>query len=325
MTLGTPLLESTAPYCSTRSSSRGINSTLLGPAVAWGRSISEASEHRSVSEEDQGRMRAAPPPTAAVVLAAVSISGAGRNSMASAAQCQFCQDGTTELADPTMRVFGRTCEYWQSLALENPDDESCAEFEYVGSRCGCSNTPPDGGCRMCPGGGHDVKYPDKRAPKITFLGVPDVATSCAESTEMIQYIFDDSPSGVCPVQQSVIASYCGCPDANEMVCPVCDEGMAITQGAAPPFEFETIMGLTLPMKDFSCLDAEYIANAHYLVDSVGCDQIRAQVSDFCCAVPRRASAATLALSSSTMFVRMLGVVGLMIVSFGLGGTSIAVR
>jgi len=181
----------------------------------------------------------------------------------------------------------------------------CGEYEYVGWLCGCDNRPPEWGCNLCPSGSTTIKYPDRPAPEVTLSGIPGVATNCEEMRLLVQYAFPQDGL-ICPVQQSVIASYCGCPDANPMVCPLCKERMTIeVGGVAPPFEVETKAGYSLPFMDFSCLDSEYIANAEYLVDETGCDMVRAQVSGKCCVSADSAESQSLQSQSSASRISSL--------------------
>ena len=212
-----------------------------------------------------------------------------------------------ELEDPNRLVYGRTCDRWQKIALGTTDTPltPCGEYEYVGWLCGCDNRPPEWGCKLCPSGSTTIKYPDRPAPEVTLSGIPGVATNCEEMRLLVQYTFPQDGL-ICPVQQSVIASYCGCPDANPMVCPLCKERMTIeVGGVAPPFEVETKAGYSLPFMDFSCLDSEYIANAEYLVDETGCDMVRAQVSGKCCVSADSAESQSLQSPSSASRISSL--------------------
>ena len=233
-------------------------------------------------------------------MAAAAVLPGGQFVSAQEEQCRFCQDGNTELEDPNRLVFGRTCDRWQKVALGTTDGRltPCGEFEYVGYLCGCDNFPPEDGCKLCPSGSTTLKYPDRPAPEVTLSGIPGVATNCEEMRLLVQYSYEQNGL-ICPVQQSVIASYCGCEDAYPMVCPLCRERMAIQIGAdAPPFEVETKAGYSLPFTDFTCLDSEYLANADYLVDQVGCDMVRAQVADKCCVSADKVEGSSGASSSS---------------------------
>jgi hypothetical protein len=215
-----------------------------------------------------------------------------------------------ELEDPNRLVYGRTCDRWQKVALGTTAGSvtPCGEFEYVGYLCGCNNFPPSDGCKLCPSGSEILKYPARPAPEVTLSGIPGVATNCEEMRLLVQYSYEKDGL-ICPVQQSVIASYCGCPDAHPMVCPLCRDRMAIKVGGeAPPFEVETKAGVSVPFTDFSCLDSEYIANAEYLLDQKGCDVVRAQVADKCCVNADQASSSSSASARGHPSVRSLSTV-----------------
>ena len=104
----------------------------------------------------------------------------------------------------------------------------------------------------------------------------NITVTCEESQQMVQYTFDKDDS-VCDVQQSVSASYCGCSNAADMICPICEQGEGVSGDEAPPFTF----GNTT-IDNYSCLDAEFVSNMPDLVDLDGCNQIRDQISDVCC-------------------------------------------
>ena len=256
------------------------------------------------------RRKRSNPLTVIIIAAAAIIPGSQYGGLVRAQEgekCWFCQDGNMELEDPNRLVYGRTCDRWQKIALGTTDTPltPCGEYEYVGWLCGCDNRPPEWGCKLCPSGSTTIKYPDRPAPEVTLSGIPGVATNCEEMRLLVQYAFPQDGL-ICPVQQSVIASYCGCPDANPMVCPLCKERMTIeVGGVAPPFEVETKAGYSLPFMDFSCLDSEYIANAEYLVDETGCDMVRAQVSGKCCVSADSAESQSLQSQSSASRISSL--------------------
>jgi len=195
-------------------------------------------------------------------------------------ECNFCQDESA-VKDPNKVVYEKTCKDWLAMAINNTDPRLCGEYKYIGSKCGCNNSPPDSGCNFCPDG--QLTKPKRTLPEFYFtLANMNITVTCEESQQMVQYTFDKDDS-VCGVQQSVSASYCGCSNAADMICPICEQGKdGISGEEAPPFTFTTATGSNTTIDDYSCLDAEFVSNMPDLVDTDGCNQIRDQISDVCC-------------------------------------------
>jgi hypothetical protein len=199
--------------------------------------------------------------------------------------CQFCQGNQTpiDLIDPEKIVYGRTCSEWQELAYtNNTNPVPCGEFEFVGALCGCSNEPSHLGCQVCPGGASvEQSRAGRDLPDFGFFGT-NITVNCSVSRLMAQYTYP-ADSIFCPVQQSVMASFCGCPTPNEMICPLCQEEGEEVSGTkmSPQFTFETASKNVTESK-YSCLDAEYVANVPGYMTDAACEQTRQQVSKGCC-------------------------------------------
>lgn len=193
-----------------------------------------------------------------------------------ATSCEICQDGRP-VGDPTKEVYGKSCDDWQVMALYNRDPNVCVEFEYLGSLCGCGNTPPEDGCHMCPGDGA-LGRPERLLPDFDFFGTQNSIT-CEESRKMVQYTYPSGP-GFCSVQNSVMADYCGCTVASEKKCDICGTDKMINGRKAPAFTLIDGDGKSTNITDYSCLDAEYVANLYGQVDI--CNNIRDQVAEDCC-------------------------------------------
>lgn len=96
-------------------------------------------------------------------------------------------------------------------------------------------------CNFCPDG--QLTKPERTLPEpeqYFSLADMNITLTCEDSQQMIQYTFDKDDR-VCDVQQSVSASYCGCSNAADMICPICDQGEGISGEEALPFTFTTAL------------------------------------------------------------------------------------
>ena len=199
--------------------------------------------------------------------------------------CKFCQGDDDQLTDPTKMVYGKSCQEWYEMAISNEDAVGlsedmhfgkCGEFQFLGSLCGCDNTSPENGCHMCPEDG-ELGNPERLLPDFDFFGM-QTSITCEESRAMVQYTYPAGDDGFCPVQQSVMADYCGCSVANAKKCDICGDDV-LSGGEAPPFTL-IVGNSTSNITGYSCLDAEYVANVYGKEDV--CNNIRDQVFQDCC-------------------------------------------